>query len=160
MTSGVVGSDQSQGLDQLGAGGDDDRLSFTLVVGLLFRCLRLLRPVRWHIVLLFLGFSTVALISFPAILIIFDWFWNNGLVGAPMEEAQLAQVEAIISSMTPAERLNHNIINMSRRNRIARGSRTRTGDVNRLLKQFAQMRKMMKGMRKGGMLGGLKLPTG
>jgi signal recognition particle subunit SRP54 len=68
------------------------------------------------------------------------------LKGASLDEGQLTQIEAIICSMTPAERAHHNLINMSRRNRIARGSGTRTSDVNRLLKQFAQMRKMMKRM--------------
>jgi signal recognition particle subunit SRP54 len=70
----------------------------------------------------------------------------GALKGASLDEGQLTQIEAIICSMTPAERAHHHVINMSRRNRIARGSGTRTSDVNRLLKQFAQMRKMMKRM--------------
>ena len=53
-------------------------------------------------------------------------------------------IEAIINSMTPAERTNPAIINQSRRMRIARGSGTNIQDVNRLMKQFDQMRKMMK----------------
>jgi signal recognition particle subunit SRP54 len=69
---------------------------------------------------------------------------SGALKNADLDEKQLKQVEAIICSMTPAERGNHNLINLSRRNRISRGSGTRTSDVNRLLKQFAQMRKMMK----------------
>ncbi len=56
----------------------------------------------------------------------------------------------MICSMTPRERDNHQIINMSRRNRIARGSGMRPNDVNRLLKQFSQMRKMMKKMSRFG----------
>jgi len=63
-----------------------------------------------------------------------------------VDEGQLARVEAIINSMTPRERRNHQIINGSRRRRIARGSGTSVEDVNRLLKQFAQMRKMLKTM--------------
>ena len=67
------------------------------------------------------------------------------------DEKQLSRVEAIIDSMTPAERRNHQIINGSRRKRIARGSGTKVEDVNRLLKQFVQMRKFLKSM--GGMAG-------
>ncbi len=71
---------------------------------------------------------------------------SGAMKNASGDERQLVRIEAIICSMTRAERMNHNVINMSRRNRIARGSGTRTSDVNRLLKQFAQMRKMMKNM--------------
>ena len=67
------------------------------------------------------------------------------------DEKQLSRVEAIIDSMTPAERRNHQLINGSRRKRIARGSGTKVEDVNRLLKQFVQMRKFLKSM--GGMAG-------
>ena len=67
------------------------------------------------------------------------------------DEKQLSRVEAIIDSMTLAERRNHQIINGSRRKRIARGSGTKVEDVNRLLKQFVQMRKFLKSM--GGMAG-------
>jgi len=69
-----------------------------------------------------------------------------------MDEKQLVRVEAIINSMTLAERRDHSIINGSRRKRIARGSGTSVEDVNRLLKQFIEMRKMLKTM--GGMAGG------
>ncbi len=68
------------------------------------------------------------------------------------------QTEAIIQSMTPYERENPEIINPSRKERIARGSGTSLAEVNKLLKQFDQMRKMMKsvaGMGRGGMLGRL-----
>jgi signal recognition particle subunit SRP54 len=63
-----------------------------------------------------------------------------------VDERELAQTEAIIRSMTPEERRNPVIINGSRRLRIARGSGMTTSDVNALLKQFAQARKMMKSM--------------
>jgi len=83
------------------------------------------------------------------------------LKGAPAEldgeQADLARFDAIISSMTPPERSRPEIINGSRRQRIARGSGTSVQDVNRLLKQYAQLRKMMKqfkGME--GKLGKLK----
>jgi signal recognition particle subunit SRP54 len=64
---------------------------------------------------------------------------------------QLERVEAIINSMTTGERRNHAIINGSRRKRIAKGSGTSVEEVNRLLKQFVQMKKMLKQL--GGMAG-------
>jgi signal recognition particle subunit SRP54 len=66
------------------------------------------------------------------------------------DEKQLARVEAIISSMTPAERRNDQIINGSRRKRIAAGSGTAVEDVNRLLKQFAEMKKVLQMIGRGG----------
>ncbi|HUJ76324.1 MAG TPA: signal recognition particle protein [bacterium] len=68
------------------------------------------------------------------------------LKNANMDDSQLVRVEAIICSMTHQERENFNIINLSRQKRIAKGSGTRPSDVTRLLKQFAQMRKMLKKM--------------
>jgi signal recognition particle subunit SRP54 len=67
------------------------------------------------------------------------------------DDSQLSRIEAIISSMTPDERRKQHIINGSRRKRIARGSGTSVEEVNRLLKQFVQMQKMMKQL--GGMTG-------
>ncbi len=61
-----------------------------------------------------------------------------------IDEKELAHVEAIIKSMTIAERRNPNILNGSRKKRVARGSGTKVQDVNRLLKQFEDARKMMK----------------
>jgi signal recognition particle subunit SRP54 len=66
-------------------------------------------------------------------------------------DKELTKVDAIISSMTPKERTDYMIINGSRRARIAKGSGTQVQDVNRLLKQFAEMRKMMKSMTSGKM---------
>jgi signal recognition particle subunit SRP54 len=63
------------------------------------------------------------------------------------ETRQLRRFEAIIGSMTPEERRTPSIINGDRRSRIARGSGTSVQDVNRLLKQHAQIRKMMKGLK-------------
>jgi signal recognition particle subunit SRP54 len=63
-----------------------------------------------------------------------------------VDEKELYRTEAIINSMTPKERRNHQIINGSRRKRIARGSGTSVQQVNQLLKQYIQARKMMKGM--------------
>ncbi|MGE5245094.1 MAG: signal recognition particle protein [Betaproteobacteria bacterium] len=67
------------------------------------------------------------------------------------DEKQLSRIEAIISSMTPEERRRQHIINGSRRKRIAKGSGTSVEEVNRLLKQFVQMQKMLKSL--GGMAG-------
>jgi signal recognition particle subunit SRP54 len=67
------------------------------------------------------------------------------------DEDQITRIEAIISSMTPEERRKQHIINGSRRKRIARGSGTSVEEVNRLLKQFVQMQKMLKQL--GGMAG-------
>jgi signal recognition particle subunit SRP54 len=67
-----------------------------------------------------------------------------------VEPQRMKQAEAIVLSMTPAERRNPKILNGSRRRRIARGSGTTVVDVNRLLKQFAQMNQMLKTFRGGG----------
>ena len=67
-----------------------------------------------------------------------------------VDDKQLGRVEAIINSMTIAERRNHSLINGSRRKRIARGSGTSVEDINRLLKQFMEMRKMLKAMTSMG----------
>jgi signal recognition particle subunit SRP54 len=72
-----------------------------------------------------------------------------------IDDRQIGQIEAIIQSMTPAERQDPAIIDGARRVRIANGSGTATSDVNALLKQFKEMQKMMKGFGKGGMGGAL-----
>jgi signal recognition particle subunit SRP54 len=69
-------------------------------------------------------------------------------------EKELRRTEAIIDSMTPAERVNHVILNANRRRRIARGSGTTVAQVNSLIKQYTEMRRMMQGMFGGGGLGG------
>jgi signal recognition particle subunit SRP54 len=71
------------------------------------------------------------------------------LKGAKIGDDELKRVEAIIHSMTVEERRRPELINGSRRLRIATGSGTSTGEVNRLVKQFGDMQKMMK--RMGGM---------
>ncbi len=68
-----------------------------------------------------------------------------------VDDKQLVRLEAIIDSMTAKERRNHQLINGSRRKRIAKGSGTSVEEVNRLLKQFVQMKKMLKQL--GGMAG-------
>jgi signal recognition particle subunit SRP54 len=73
------------------------------------------------------------------------------LPDADVNDKELTKVDAIISSMTARERRDYTIISGSRRARIAKGSGTQVQDVNRLLKQFAEMRKMMKAMQGGKM---------
>ena len=70
----------------------------------------------------------------------------KGLENAKVDEGQMARVEAVIKSMTTKEKSNPEIINSSRKKRIARGSGTSIQEVNRLLKQFDEMKKMMKQM--------------
>jgi signal recognition particle subunit SRP54 len=79
------------------------------------------------------------------------------LKNAKIDEHQMGRIEAIVFSMTPEERRHPDLIDGRRRQRIARGSGVEVADVNRLLKQFREMKKMLKGMAgaKGGMLGGL-----
>ena len=68
-----------------------------------------------------------------------------------VDEKQFSRVEAIINSMTPLERRNHELISGSRRKRIAAGSGTSVQDVNQLLRQYAQMSKVFKNIGKGGL---------
>ncbi|GIN11256.1 MULTISPECIES: signal recognition particle protein [Shouchella] len=91
----------------------------------------------------------------------------KGMKNLKVDEKQLTRVEAIVKSMTPLEKRDPSVINGSRRKRIAKGSGTTIQDVNRLLKQFEDMKKMMKqmtamqggkGKKRGKGLGGLKLP--
>ncbi|HXW14173.1 MAG TPA: signal recognition particle protein [Terriglobia bacterium] len=80
-----------------------------------------------------------------------------------VDEKELIHIEAIINSMTLQERRNHEIINGKRRKRIARGSGTSVQQVNQVLKQYFQMRKMMKSMSTnmlGRGLNKLRMPTG
>ena len=77
-----------------------------------------------------------------------------GLNNVQVDPKQMAHIEAIILSMTPKERRNPDIIKASRKTRIASGSGTSVQEVNKLLQQFDQMKKMMKGMTNGNM----KLP--
>lgn len=87
---------------------------------------------------------------------------KNKLQDVKIDEKELQHIEAIIRSMTKKERRDPSIINGSRRKRIALGSGTKVQDVNKLLKQFAEAKKMMKrfqGMQKNGKkLGNFKLP--
>jgi signal recognition particle subunit SRP54 len=71
----------------------------------------------------------------------------RGLDASQVDESRLTKVEAIINSMTPGERRSPQILNGSRRKRIARGSGTSVQDINQLLKQYREMRKMLKGAK-------------
>lgn len=77
------------------------------------------------------------------------------LKNVKVDEKEITRVVAIVDSMTPKERANHMLINGSRRRRIAKGSGTSVQEVNNLLKQYGQTRKMMKSVS-GGLLGGKK----
>ncbi|MBQ7120541.1 MAG: signal recognition particle protein, partial [Oscillospiraceae bacterium] len=76
---------------------------------------------------------------------------HKALAGAKIDERALVRLDAIISSMTPKERDNPQIINFNRKKRIAAGSGVTVEEVNKLLKQFEASRKMMKQMTSGGM---------
>ena len=78
---------------------------------------------------------------------------NPMLKNADIDEKALTRIEAILNSMTPRERINHQILNGNRKKRIAKGSGTTVEQVNQLLKQFVQMKKMMKNIRKFGFKG-------
>jgi signal recognition particle subunit SRP54 len=78
---------------------------------------------------------------------------NKKLKQLSPDEGELARVEAIINSMTREERRTYKIINGSRRRRIAAGSGTTVQDVNRLIKNFSQMKKMMGRFSRKGRLG-------
>ncbi|HYP30207.1 MAG TPA: signal recognition particle protein [Blastocatellia bacterium] len=96
---------------------------------------------------------------------ILDMLPSNMLGGLKMTpeqasemESKLKLTEAIINSMTPEERRNHDLLNASRRKRIARGSGTTVTDVNQMINEYTEMRKMMRMMTSGGlggMMGGL-----
>jgi len=88
-------------------------------------------------------------------------FANMQKAADSVDERELTRVEAIINSMTAYEREHHEVINGSRRKRIARGSGTSVPEVNRLLKQYSEMRRMFKTMGKPSFarrMAGMKLP--
>jgi signal recognition particle subunit SRP54 len=74
-----------------------------------------------------------------------------------VDEKEFVRTEAIINSMTRHERANHNILNGSRRKRIAQGSGTTVADVNRVIKQYVELRKMLKMFK--GSKGKMKMPN-
>jgi signal recognition particle subunit SRP54 len=85
----------------------------------------------------------------------------RGLNKMNMDEKELVYIEAIIDSMTPQERAHHEILNGNRRKRIARGSGRPVQEINRLLKQYIETRKMMKSLSRGivpRMFKGMRFP--
>jgi len=85
----------------------------------------------------------------------------RGMSKMQVEEKELIHIEAIINSMTPQERKHHHILNGSRRKRIARGSGRPVQEINRLLKQYVDMRKVMKSLSRGvmpRMMRGMRFP--
>jgi signal recognition particle subunit SRP54 len=85
----------------------------------------------------------------------------RGLNNVKVDEKELIHIEAIINSMTPEERRHHHILNGNRRKRIARGSGRPVQEINRLLKPYIDMRKMMKSLNRGivpRMMKGLRFP--
>ena len=73
-------------------------------------------------------------------------------------EKKMARMEAMIYSMTPQERSNPDLLNPSRKHRIAKGAGVDISEVNRMVKQFGEMKKMMKMMGKGGKKGKFRMP--
>jgi ABC-type multidrug transport system fused ATPase/permease subunit len=88
---------ETRRLSRLGSGGADDRLSFRLVLRLLWRCARLLRPVKRHVVRLVAAVSLVFLAALPLVLLFIDTFWTRVLQGEP-----LTGVEAAFFRLDPA----------------------------------------------------------
>ena len=80
---------------------------------------------------------------------------GSRLKGLEVDDRSLGRMEAMIQSMTPTERQKPDILNGSRRKRIAKGSGTTIQEVNRFLKQFTAMQKMARAMATGKMPGGL-----
>jgi signal recognition particle subunit SRP54 len=85
-------------------------------------------------------------------------FFKQMTGGAAVDDSEIGKVEAVINSMTPKERTKPDVLNDSRKRRIAAGCGRTVKDVNDLMKRFKQMRDMMKNMSKSGMLG--KLASG
>ena len=83
---------------------------------------------------------------------------SKALKNVNLDDKELVYIEAIIQSMTRVERKNPDILNASRKKRIAAGSGTSVAKVNRLIKQFEQTKKMMKQMGKMGKGGKMNLP--
>lgn len=83
-------SRELQGLSHLGDGGEADRLTLRLVLRVLLRCLRLLRPVRGHVIALFAGFAVLSISLLPVVLLFIDTLWTRILQGQPMTPIEAA----------------------------------------------------------------------
>ena len=86
-------------LARMGSGGHGDRLGFKLVVGLLWRCVRLLKPVRKHLVALTIPSLALYVLSFVASGLTFDIFWTRALLGQPLtaEEASILGLDPLVT---------------------------------------------------------------
>jgi signal recognition particle subunit SRP54 len=83
----------------------------------------------------------------------------KALKGMDLNQGELGKTIAIINSMTPGERRNHQVLNGSRRARVAKGSGSSIQDVNSLLKRYVQARKMIESMARGGKMFGMQMPN-
>ncbi len=90
-------------------------MGFRLVVSILWRCVGLLRPVRWHVVALTVGFSLVAMLMLPSILILFDLFWTRALKGEPLTVST-----ALTMSLDPDIAVHVEVLGQEIRRQIAR----------------------------------------
>ncbi|MCZ6781680.1 MAG: ABC transporter ATP-binding protein, partial [Proteobacteria bacterium] len=115
MTAQTPSSTPLAGLERLGAGGQGDRLHFRLVLGILLRCVGLLRPVRWHIVALALGFAGIAVMMLPPGFLMYDLFWTRVLQGEP-----LVELEAQLLGLDPAHWVHVEALTAARRHELAR----------------------------------------
>lgn len=97
MSESGAGEEARASLRRLGEGGTGDRLHFRLVVRILLRCLRLLRPVREHVIRIVVGFTALAVVLAPLGFLLFDLFWTRVLQGNP-----LTTIEARVLFLDPA----------------------------------------------------------
>ncbi len=81
---------EARSLSRLGSGGDDDRLSFRLVLRLLWRCVHLLRPVKRHVLRLVAAVCLAFLVGLPLVLLFLDAFWTRALQGEPLTDVEAA----------------------------------------------------------------------
>jgi len=102
-------------LRRLGGGGAGDRLQFRLVLRILLRCLRLLRPVRAHVIRLVVGFGALAVILAPIVFLLYDLFWTRVLQGNP-----LTAVEASLLRLDPAATVHVATLDSHVRREVAR----------------------------------------
>ena len=103
-----------ESLSSLGAGGAGDRLHFRLVLRILLRCLRLLVPVRGHVIRLVVGFSAVAITLAPIGFLLFDLFWTRALQGEP-----LTAIEAGLLGFDPALTVHVDALSAELRHAVA-----------------------------------------
>jgi ATP-binding cassette subfamily B protein len=115
MTGAIPPRSPTGALAQLGVGGRDDRLGFRVIVGLLWRCVALLRSVGGHVVVLALGFGLLACLLLPSTLILFDLFWTRALEGQPLTPEGAASL-----GFTAAQAVDVDVLSVEIRRQIAR----------------------------------------